>query len=427
MKPIHIALPAAAVLINCGYLYLQSSSADVLRREVANMRQVIDAATTQSADAGRDADTVDRAEGAAGGRPESEAPDTGAKKIDLQEVVELIRNARGSRMPDLRGLMQFQRALLEMSPEEVRDLLVQARELDVPDAARAEVLGLLAERLAEHDPAGAVGLLTADGGAIEEAMKENWWRLRNVFNRWVEKDLDRAMQWLDERAAAGDFELRSLDDSNQARVSLEVTVISELLKRDAELARQRMDSLTDAERRAVLYHPTGDAGDPEARREWVALMRDYLPEGQRDWSALISGIPQDGKLEKVAGFMDEIDATPVERRAMAQAAVGEVLNSLTKSGTATPDKAAEIRTWLAETVDQPDTVLGEALAGWWQSDVDRITEVVAALHAASPSDDLLATYIDRMSGRRGARESLRGLAEKISDPERRNALLEKIQ
>jgi RNA polymerase sigma factor (sigma-70 family) len=250
------------------------------------------------------------------------------------------------------------------------------------------------------------------------------------FRQWIEQNPAAAPVWLDQQVAAGKLDAKSLDEPHPLRVSFESDILNHLVKTDPAAAAKRLDSLPESERKIAipLSYRIGTF-DYEQARQMVELIRSHLPENEQFYRIrLFAGSKANEDLSKAAGFIDSIKPTPGERSALAQ-------NLGFKFYGEKPDVNAldELRSTAASIAPQEvDAATGQALGFSLENGTGlNFTEAAAlALHyrEAGAGDALLVHFINNSNRLNdNDKAAARLLAEKVSDPQQRATLLDRLK
>ena len=175
------------------------------------------------------------------------------KKIDWKDLAGKIGQMRnGGGMPDMRAMMRMQRLLMDLSAEELAAQLDEIAGLDIEDAARKQLQGMILGVLAEKEPKLA---LERSGMQLGDENSGMYWQLSSALRKWADKEPAAAIAWLDKQIAAGKFESKSLDGKNQSLVRFEGALVGALLKTDPAAATARRDGVARSPARG--FFPAG--------------------------------------------------------------------------------------------------------------------------------------------------------------------------
>lgn len=431
-------LPLAAFIGSTVFLAWQHYTLEPVRQETALFRETIETVTAHRSQATVQAEANAAAQGAgAKGKAAAETGRISRADIDLKELAKLMTNMRNGAVPDLKAMLKLQKTIVDLPPEELAALIVDVGKLDLPGEERDGLVMMLIQGLAENDPKTAV-MAAADFLSTAPKSEINMisFTLRNAFSQWAKKDLNGALAWFDREVAAGRFENTSLTDVNQEQTQMIGGVLKQLWEKDPGAVRQRLLALSEKERNAVLTGTNGFEDNETSHKQFSALVRGIMPEKEQADALhqLAERVYSKHSLEGTTKFFNTIEATPEERKAMVAKVAESSIRQRTwgNSGTEKPDleNTTKLRTWLAgEDATVADTTLGKSLASTANNhggfSAENAAALVTELHAAQPSDALLVSFLES-SRREAKKETLRSLADKISDPAARAAALEKL-
>jgi len=419
MKPLHFLPPAVALVAAGLWLELQQRSISTLEKETVLLRQHVEAA--------RHAATADDSSLAAARANGKKASDPDA--IDWKSLADTMAKAeRGGGMPDIRAMMKLQTKLMSLGGADQAAALDEIAALDLSNDARRSLEGMLINLLAQKDPK-----LVLDRylDRLDDRNGMGSWQLANAFQQWTAKDGTAAAAWLDEQIAAGKFDSKSLDGKSQSRQQFEAAVIASMMATDIDAAGKRIAAIPEEQRLEIFQGGLFMNMKPGNEKKLAALIRGNLPEEQRGqaFSNITGMMIHQGGYEKVGKFLDEIEATPGERRDIVKMAAVNKIQQLSHDGSVEREKIDEMRTWVAQTSpDSVDTVTGESLGTLWgpQSKWEDSVKIISDLHAEKPSDDLLVSFLSghlATQNREGALE----LAAKISDETKRAEVTTRLE
>ncbi len=416
MKALHL-IPPVLALVGVGF-WLGSTQVKI--RQVEDKTLLLRKRIAEPRETGASHDTGQLQAGSDGGS-------SATKSLDWAEIGEALTTSQRGGVPDLRSLMKMQAKLMEMDRDEFITALEEIAALDLPAETRQGLEQMLVAHLVEKEPQLVLDrfldrIHDSRGIAIT-------WSLAQAFGNWIGKDPAAAKAWFDERIEAGDFDSRSLDGRNDARLRFESTFIGKLLESDPAAAAARLNELPE-EQRADVFRQGGFSMLKEgSEMDFAALVREHIPEDERG-VVLSQGMAlklHQGGYEAVSAFLDKIDATDGERQEVAKHSAIQKLRSLTGPGTEVKRRDVdEMRAWLAkESPEQASRVTGEALGSLWTGDFEQRAQVVEELSAEGGGDEVLVGFIESGLIHR-QRELARRLAEKIEEPGERERLLERI-
>lgn len=423
MKPAHFLPPIIALAIGGGLVGAQRQSisklereSDVLRKHIATANGLPPAPVTPAS-------------------PAREAPKADPDAIDWKEMAEVFGGmARGSGTMDMRKMMSFQSRLQKMDKEELVAALEQIAALDLADEERMMLHAMVLGPLVTKDPELA---LTRFSKQLNDEGNGIGWQLASALGEWAKKDALAASAWFEKEIAAGTFDSKSLDGKNHIRTMFESNLVAQLLSNDPAAAEARVAALPADQRKEVL-NGFGFMQLKEAdQAAFATLVRGQVSEKERIdiFGKAASMAATHGSLNDASEFLDRIAATPEERvKAAEKAALGslESRGFKAKAGAEDIDK---MRDWLsAEAPGSVDRVTGESignLASFGSSSIgggmkyDEAAQLALKYHESTGNDDVLTGFLDE-AGIHGNKEGARSLAEKISDPAKREEALKNL-
>ncbi len=417
MKPSLVLPPLAALAIAGLWLGSQRKSISSVESETTLLRQHVDAAKTPSSG------EVDRSLSGARIRAKQAK---GPADIDWKDMATKMSTNQGM-MPDMRAMMEIQRKLMAMSATEMSAALdeIAASELDTQERALLE--SMLFGVLAEKDPQLVLERYLDKVGDSQDAMS---WQLASAFQQWLGKDSAAAIAWFDARIAEGKFESKSLDGKSQGRLQFEAALVSSLLASDPAAAAKRIASLPENQRRDLFEQGMHVNVRPGSEKAFADLVREHVPEGKRGlvFSNATNMMIHQGGYEKVGAYLDNIEATSAERKAVTTHTSSTKLQMLAQQGPLDRTAIDEMRGWLSKQApDDVDAITGEALAKYWNQGVkwEDNAKLIGELHGEGAGDELLVSFL---SGRQPKehRDAAIQMALKIEDEEKREEVLQKL-
>lgn len=334
-------------------------------------------------------------------------------------------------MGDMRAAMRFQQRLQAMSRDELVLALDEIAALDLPKDTRSMLEQMIISPLAGKDPE---YVLTRCIGSLDEKGGSMGWQLSAALQEWAKKDPAKATTWFDQQIAAGKLDSKSLDGKSRSRGQFEGALIGILLSSDPDAAGRRLDGLPEDQRADSLgsfsYTPVKEAD----QAAFAKMIRDHLPAGEqaevvaRQVSHLVT---QEG-FTQVDEYLSRINATPGERTACAEEAAEWRIQRLGKSAKITGKDLDRMRQWTAtQAPDATDSITGKALARATQGGRDKLdfaegAALAVQYHQTSGNDDVLASFLEHGNAHAN-KEAARAIAEKISDPKRRQQFLKRFE
>jgi hypothetical protein len=330
-------------------------------------------------------------------------------------------------IPDMRSMLTIQRKIMAMSAAEINAALEEIAALDLDKQSRAQLEQMLIGLLVQKEPQ---LVLERYFDKMDDPNSGMSWQLAGAFQQWLGKDSAAAAAWFDARIAEGKFESKSLDGKSQGRLRFEAALVSSLLASDPAAAGQRIALLPADQRRDLFQQGMFMNLKPGSEKAFANLIREHVPDSQRG-AALASAtgmMVHQGGYEKVGEYLDGIEATPAERKAVASQTASSKLQTLSHQGTI--DRAAidEMRGWLSkQSPDDVDRITGESLANLWNPGEkwEDHAKLVSELHAEGASDELLVSFLGghQVSQHRDAAIQM---ALKIEDEAQRERVLQRL-
>ncbi len=405
MKPNPWIFPALALFVVVGWIGVQKKTAASLEREISLVTERIAQVRTGMDAGGKTREAEDKA------RKEKD------RKIDWKDLAGKIGQMRNGTMPDMRAMMHMQRLLMDLSPQELGAQLDEIAALDLDDAARKQLQGMITGILSEKAPQ---MVLERFGEDLADDDMGRSWQLGMALGRWADKDPAAASAWLDKQIAAGKFESKSLDGKNESLVRFESSLVGALLKTDPAAAAARVASLPE-EQRVELFQQ-GFSFQLEAKNEaaYANLVRGSVAADK------VGGILADtagnlavrGDYERVDGFIAASQAGDEEKKSI----VEQVMKSKLSSGGGSEIKTEDLdkaRAWAAtQSPGAVDKATGEVLAStmWRGGDFNKASALVLQYNEGSGNDEVLTAFLRSNSMRNNAKDQVEALIDKIKDP-----------
>lgn len=364
-------------------------------------------------------------------RPEKTKRPTSNDSIDWKILSTMTAEMRdGGEEGDQREWKLYQNRLSGMNKEELVAALAEIAALGLPPAERGELEEMLAEPLIKLDPQFALQTF-ADRLADDDDGVQ--WQLPSALGAWAANDPAAAAAWFDARIAAGVFESKSLDGMSLARLEFEAALAGVLLASDAAAAGRRIDALPEEQRREALEQITFSELNPAGQKTYMELLRTRVPQDERadTFTHVICELLPEGGYEKITAFLDGIQATPEERAVSARAAASFQLGEIAGERAVTSTDVDAMRKWVdSQAPGTADRVTGESLAEAVQEDGEfgfpEASRIVLEYHKSSGHDEMLAAFLESFADRSNQDEAL-ALANRISDPQRRDEVLMKLK
>ena len=423
MKAKFLFAPTAALALGSIWTVSQRQSISTLEAESALLKKHIAA----SRSTGASADSA-YAKPTPPGRTAKEKEALDWKKI----AADFSAMQQGGGMGDMRAMIKLQQRLQSMTRDELVAALDEVAALDLPAESRNMLEQMLIAPLIQKDPEFA---LTKFIGRLEDQNGMIGWTLASAMQEWAKRDPAKAAAWFDAQIAAGKFESKSLDGKSRSRNQFEGSLIQVLLGSDPAAATTRLGALPEDQRSEVLLHHSFQPLKEEEQLAFAALVRSQVPEKDQaktlaDQASRFGG--DDGYV-KVTDFLNRIEATPAERTACVEQTASSKLFTISLQKTITRENLDAMREWVtAQAPESTSTVTGKALANAsYNHNVRKMQFSEAAdlafeYDAAAGNGAVLTSFLDGWQAVQNKGE-IRILAEKISDPKRREKILKQLK
>lgn len=358
------------------------------------------------------------------------------KPLDWKKAgAQLAESDRNDGMGDLRAVIPLKQRLQAMSQAELIAALDEVATLDLPADSLANLEQALLEALIVKDPEVA---LTRFIDRIDVTLRGSpgmlaKFQFTNTFKDWATKDPAKAAAWFDQQIAAGKLDSKALDGKSQLRDQIEEALIGVLLGTAPDAASDRLGAIPADQRAQFLRRNSDWKLNEQTFLAFATLIREQVPEKQQLglFAQQARHLGRRESYAEVTAFMDRIAATPAERVACVEVATGSKIRSIADGRKITREDLDTLREWT--TRQAPDTtgrITGKALADAMQYgsklDYAAASELALHYHQASGNDDVLISFLDRVSDREKT-EQARALAAKITDAKRREEILKKLQ
>ncbi len=412
MKAKHLILPYVALATACVFLSRQRESISRLQVKSVEVRKHIATSDFRSA------------------RSHATRPKTDTESIDWVETAGMLRelSRAGGLMNMSPKVMSFYVRLQEMDKNELLAALDQIEASGLDDGEREMLENRLIPALGQKDPQ-LVFSLFHDRLGDENAARESG--LDGVFDGWAKNDQIAAIVWLDREIAAGTFNSKSLDGKSPIRLEFEKSLITQLISTDLAAGDARLAALPADQRKHVLdgYGFMDLKGDE--LRAYSSLVRTNLTVEERNqiFGPQVALIGERRSLEQAANYLDGIGATGEERiKAVERAVIRRILCKAHNPGVHGKE-IASMREWLGtQAPGSVERVTGEALSSIiFNGNFPDVEAMVWKYHEQGGGDELLTSFLDNINYHRVKKEELRELAEKISDPKKREEALGKLK
>lgn len=381
VKRSYILLPVAALALTAGALLLQSRSIRQLESEHRALQGQLEAASV----------------------PGGNTREVPALKHDISPTT----------------------ALAGMSKEEMIAAFEELAAHDGSPETREALELALAGAYGEVDPE---YVLNYFAGWIPDVSAALATQLAAALKHWAVRDLSAATTWLDRQISEGRLDSRSLEERSEMWLTLEGAILGPLLAVDPQAAARRVEAMPPEQRREVLQHVPFGSLPSSAQNAYAGLVRGVVPQAERPgaFAHLAGELVTGGGFTGVGGFLDRVQANPLERTAAARDAANQHLQALAKKSGVTAADVDVMRQWLnQQTPEMTDRITGKALAEAAQSQgkltVAEATALALRYHQQSRSDEVLASFLAGFAARSNSAE-VRHLTGQIKDPKIRAEL-----
>lgn len=349
-------------------------------------------------------------------------------RIDWKFIGSKFAESVNGTFNDVHTQLRLQQQLQSMPPDELVQAIAEIQALDLPEQHRSMLEQWVAGALILKDPQLALETFSP---RINEPQGIWSWTLANALKGWAEKDPAAAATWFDKQAADGLLVTKSLDGSNSARTNFEGSLLSTLITRDPAEVSRRLMELPEEQRAETLRHHQFAGLKEKDHKTYADLVRRSLPE--KEHAVTLSGpatrLVSDG-YDNVSAYLDRINATPAERTLAARRAAEDRISTLAYRQNLSTTEVDEMRTWAEKQAPgSSDEITGKSLARTIQhnnpSTFKSASDLVLQYHAKGSGDDLIFHFLENQHDDRN-KDTIRDLAQKITDPERREAILKKF-
>ena len=358
------------------------------------------------------------------------------KPLDWKKAgAQLAESDRNDGMGDLRAVLPLKQRIQAMSQAELIAALDEVATLDLPADSLANLEQALLEALIVKDPELA---LTRFIDRIDVTLRGSpgmlaKFQFNNTFKDWATKDPAKAAAWFDQQIATGKLDSKALDGKSRLRDQFEGALIGVLLGTAPDTASHRLGAIPADQRVQFLYRNLVGNLNQETFPGFATLIREQVPEKQQiglfAYKAYLLGRRE--SYAEVTAFMDGIAATPAERVACVERAADSKIRTIADGRKITREDLDTLREWTTrQAPDSTGPITGKALADAMQNgsklDYAAASELALYYHQASGNDDVLISFLDRVSDREKT-EQARALAANITDATRREEILKKLQ
>lgn len=421
MAPLHFLAPAVALVIAGAMLGVQ-------RQKISRLEEVTVALKSQIA---AERSHIQNQQTAQEPIPRKK-PEPAKDGIDWQEIAGIFSEMRqGGGVGDMRKTMSFQSKLQKMDKDQLLAAIDEISALELGDDQRMMLEAMLIAPLALIDPE-----LTLNRFS-DRINDENFgigWQLASAFGEWAKKDQAAAIAWFDKAIANGTFDSKSLNGRSRIRSYFETNLISRLISIDPALVKARLKALTPEQREQALSgfgfqsrKLADQAAHADLVRANLTAEKTYEVFGQQ-----ASMFAMMGGFEKVDAYLDGIGAEGEERIKTAEiAAVGKLTSGI-QGSKLTEENIDTMRKWLAtQAPGSVERVTGESLGKITMMNgnmnFSQAADMVLKYHAQGGGDELLTGFLEAIYYRSNKQEGARKIAEKISDPVKREQALENLK
>ena len=421
MKPAAIALPVLTLLA-CGiWLGSQHRSISALEQQSAVLKKRI---------AAHDATPLAVSAGASQAPREKKGVKPVREKTDWKGVAdELVAIQRQGGVSNMRTMLRFQQKIQEMTADELVAALDEIAALDLPKESVAMLEQAIIGPLAKKDPEMA---LNRFADRLNERNGMLGWALSEGMKEWCKKDTAAATAWLDQQIAGGKFDSKSLDGKSPSRSMFEGQVIIALLAKDPDAASVRLATLPESQRQEAMRIVSSPLKE-EQQVAFANMAREHLPEEEQTTTLaqVASQIASTRDYADVSSYIERISATPEERTAIVTAAASDKLRSLSYNEKITQEQVDQMRDWaLSNSANDANKITGKALAqvADYQNpnnNFNDLADLAVHYHEASGNDEVMTSFLQ--NSYLADKEKARELAEKISDPQRREEILKRYK
>lgn len=300
--------------------------------------------------------------------------------------------------------------------------------LDLPAGSREKLEEMLLGPLVEKDPELA---LRCFSDRLQEQSGDIVWPLSIALGQWAEKDLAKATAWLDEQIAAGQFDSKTLDGKNPARILFEGEMIRLLAGSDRAAAEARLAKLPEDQWKQIFRGSSASKVKEQAQKAYADLARGRLAEKDKNQAIglIATNVSPKGYAEASA-YLDRIAATPEERAASAEIVAKVHMMQDSNKKILTREEIDKMREWVtAQSPGTADATIGKVLAsGLSLTNGMKFTDAAALAlqyQESSANDDVLVNFLRSGQAGQNKEEAIK-LAAKISDPLRREEVLKKL-
>ncbi len=339
--------------------------------------------------------------------------------IDWKEVEAYLADPKR----DPQWLASLQKKLATMSPEDLIEELKRIAILYPANPSEQVVIQmerLIVAPLIAKNPELPLRHLI---GRIDEPGYSRANMLCDAMREWTKIDQEKAIAWFDEQLAAGAFEENELNRNFLVDMFL-THIIGVLIIQDMETALLRLRMIPEIRRSEIIHRCSEDYLPKNITdyRAYAELVRsEVVARGQH---YTIANFTVKIPFEKVADFLNTIEASPTERAMSAERVGKKLIYELSNGEKITRSNFDTMREWTGKVA--PDAVgqitgilIARAITDFTPSlTYDETAQLALDYHAETKDDDILVgfLYFSRNSSNDATR---RKVTSNIIDPKRR--------
>lgn len=323
--------------------------------------------------------------------------------------------------------------LRNLSQDEITAFFRRLRLLELADGPRRDLQRVMLWKLASLHPGLAIDLAASTPSFDLNAAADLHDR---AFSNWIKEAPEKALAWLDQQITEEAFESKTIESSHRARLMLERSAIEHVLATNQEAAIARLDALPSEFREQIFAMSPALVHKSENDSGCARLVRESVPEDRREltFQRLGSLLYHLGGYDRVGEFSAATAANDTERYAMVlQVAREQFCRMGTRNEPISTEVLASLRTFVS--TQSPGSVAriqGIALSAYAgpsfavsKTRFEEAVEHVRDLHRTSPDDEILVGFLENRIPP-GAEVAARELANLIQDPEKRDAISNKL-
>ncbi|MGB6220746.1 hypothetical protein [Haloferula sp.] len=356
--------------------------------------------------------------------------DVPGKRIGWKEMLSLAGADPANRTGgDIGRAAAFEKRLLEMNREEMIGILDEIDNPYLTDAQRDILFAMVVMPFALKEPD---LILTRFPDRLRDLTPNTVSWLSAAFGNWGAKDGPAAAEWLDKQVGSGVFMTKGLDERNPLLAIYEASLLDSLLGSHADLAELRIGKMPVSERRDILRRAAWGV-EKSKQASLVELARRQLDEidvrNVLGSSAAALAAATDGSgLSLVDEYLERIPTTEAERDELWRTSASSFLM---RESEPSLEDVGTVRDWLDErSSESASQIIGDTLGDMANANsrtgYKTHAEVLLRFHAENGGDDLLLGFLNKATIYNN-KEQARIIAEKISDPAKRAAALQRIR